>query len=78
MSKVRKQLENMRHNPLDWRIEDLKIIADKTGLLYRQPGTSHVTFRAQSGQKVTVPVRKPANIKRFIELIDELLEDKQL
>ena len=75
MSKVRKQLEKMRHNPQDWRIEELKALADRVGLDYRQPGSSHVTFRAKSGQKLTVPARKPIKpiyIKLFVELIDEL------
>lgn len=75
MSKVRKQLEKMRNNPRDWRIEDLKAIADRLGLKCRQPGTSHVTFRAPNIQKLTVPAHKPIKpfyIKQFLELIDEL------
>ena len=75
MSKVGKQLEKMRNNPRDWRIEDLKTIANKVGLLYRQPGTSHVTFRARAGRMSTVPVKKPIKpiyIKLFVELVDEI------
>ena len=75
MSKVGKQLEKMRNNPRDWRIEDLKTIADKVGLSYRQPGTSHVTFRAQAGRMITVPAKKPIKpiyIKLFVELVDEI------
>lgn len=78
MSKVGKQLEKMRANPRDdWRIEDLKTIADRVGLVYRQPGTSHVTFRSGSGQKLTVPAHKPIKpvyIKLFLELVDEMGE----
>ena len=65
----------MRNNPRDWRIEDLISLADRYGLDYRQPGTSHVTFRAKSGEKVTVPAHKPIKpvyIKMFVALIDEL------
>lgn len=75
MSKVNKQLEKMRNNPRDWRIEDLKVLADRLGLDYRQPGSSHVTFRSQSGQKLTVPAHKPIKpiyVKLFVELLDEL------
>lgn len=59
----------------DWRIEDLKTIADKVGLSYRQPGTSHVTFRAKVGRMLTVPAKKPIKpiyIKLFVELVDEI------
>ena len=75
MSKVGKQLEKMRNNPRDWRIEDLKTMADKVGLSYRQPGTSHVTFRAKAGRMLTVPAKKPIKpiyIKLFVELVDEI------
>ncbi len=57
--KFAKLLEKMRHNPRDWRIEDVKSIADKMGIEYRQPGTSHVTFRFPDGRKCTVPAHKP-------------------
>ncbi len=65
----------MRSNPRDWDIEELKIVAKRCGIEYRQPGTSHVTFRSLGGLKVTVPAHKPVKpvyIKKFIELIDEL------
>ena len=29
MSKIDKTLDKMRHNPRDWRIEDLKVVADR-------------------------------------------------
>ena len=56
-------------------ISDLKTIADKVGLSYRQPGTSHVTFRAKAGRMLTVPAKKPIKpiyIKLFVELVDEI------
>lgn len=58
MVKLEKKLQKMRNNPRDWSIEDLKILAKRAGLEYRQPGSSHVTFRAKTGQKLTVPVHK--------------------
>ena len=74
MSKVGKQLEKMRNNPRDWRIEDIKAIADRMNIDYRQPGTSHVTFRTKAGKKLTVPAHKPIKpvyIRQFLALIDE-------
>ncbi len=74
MSKSEKQLEKMRKNPRDWTIDDLKVIAKRCNLDFRQPGSSHVTFRSKNGSKVTVPAHKPIKpvyIKQFIELIDE-------
>ena len=74
MSKSEKQIEKMRKNPRDWTIEDLKVIAKRYGLDFRQPGSSHVTFRAKNKSKLTVPAHKPIKpvyIKQFIELIDE-------
>jgi hypothetical protein len=66
----------MRRNPrADWRIEQLKAIADRYGISYRQPGTSHVTFRSPRGDKLTVPTRrpiKPIYVRRFLALLDTL------
>ena len=64
----------MRNNPRDWRIEDIKAIADRMNIDYRQPGTSHVTFRTKAGKKLTVPAHKPIKpvyIRQFLALIDE-------
>lgn len=75
MSRFKKQIEKMRANPRDWRIEELQGIAKRCGISYRQPGSSHVTFRSDLGQKVTVPAHKPIKpvyIKQFIELIEGL------
>ena len=55
----------MKANPKnDWTIEDLKALANRFNTIYRQPGTSHVTFVSTSGFFLTVPSRKP--IKRFM------------
>lgn len=74
MSKIDKILEKMRQNPRDWRIEDLKVIADRCNIEHRQPGGSHVTFRFLNKQKLTVPAHKPIKpvyVKQFINLLDE-------
>lgn len=75
MSKIEKLMAKIRNNPKDWNIEDMKTLADRFGIEYRQPGTSHVTFRSTSGDKVTVPAHrqiKPIYMKKFIALLDEL------
>ena len=78
MSKLSKILDKMRNNPLDWRIDSLKTVAQAHGIAWRQPGTSHVTFRHPNGAKLTVPAHrpiKPIYIKKFIRLIDEGIGD---
>jgi hypothetical protein len=78
MGKADKILEKMRNNPLDWRIESLKTVARAHGIEWRQPGTSHVTFRHTSGAKLTVPANrpiKPVYIRKFIRLVEEGVGD---
>jgi hypothetical protein len=78
MSTTDKTLERMRNNPRDWRIESLKTIARAYDLEWRQPGTSHVTFRHPNGAKLTVPAHrpiKPIYVKKFVRLIDEGIGD---
>ena len=74
MARFDKLLAAMRRNPrADWRIEQLKAIADRYGISYRQPGTSHVTFRPKRGEKLTVPAQrpiKPVYIRRFLAMIE--------
>lgn len=80
MSKVVKLLERMRNNPRDWQIEDIKAIASRFGVEFRQPGTSHVTFRAKNREKLTIPAHKPIKpiyIKQFLALIDGLGENHE-
>lgn len=74
MSKADKTLARMRSHPRDWRMEQLKAVADAHGVSYRQPGTSHVTFRHPSGAKLTVPAHKPIApeyVKKFVRLITQ-------
>jgi len=79
MTAAAKILGRMRNNPAGWRIEDLKTVAARYNIEFRQPGTSHVTFRHPSGAKLTVPARKPIKpiyVKKFLELIDEVTHEK--
>jgi len=64
----------MKANPLDWRIESLRSVAESYGLVYRQPGGSHVIFRHPNGAMLSVPSRrpiKPIYVKKFVRLIEE-------
>ena len=68
---------NIRHNPRDWRIDDLKMLARRNGIDWRQPGTSHVTFSYPGLLPVTVPAHKPIKpiyIKLFLESIHSMEE----
>jgi predicted RNA binding protein YcfA (HicA-like mRNA interferase family) len=50
----------------------LQSLAKQHGIEWRQPGTSHVTFRRQDGAKLTVPAHRPIKavyIKQFLALI---------
>ena len=79
MTAAAKILGRMRNNPTGWRIEDLKTVAARFNIQYRQQGTSHVTFRHPTGAKLTVPARKPIKpvyVKKFLELIDEVTHEK--
>jgi hypothetical protein len=69
MTAAAKILGRMRNNPAGWRIEDLKSVADRFKIEYRQPGTSHVTFPARK------PI-KPVYVRKFLELIDEVAHEK--
>ena len=74
MSKFDKIIKKMHSNPRDWCINELKVIADQLGINYRQPGTSHVTFKFSNNIKYTVPAHKPIKpiyIKQFLELLKE-------
>ncbi|MEW5723799.1 MAG: type II toxin-antitoxin system HicA family toxin [Thermodesulfobacteriota bacterium] len=78
MTKAEKILDRMKNNPQsDWSIDDLKTVAKRFGVEYRQPGTSHVTFRAPNGEKVTVPAHKtskPVYVRAFLAMIVNLEE----
>lgn len=75
MSRTEKLLERMRSNPRDWDIADLKVLARRFGVDWRQPGTSHVTFTASRQIPVTVPAHKPIKpvyIRQFLNLLEAM------
>ncbi len=74
MSKLEKLLLKMRNNPHDWQTETLQDIARRFKIEWRQPGTSHITFRHPNGEKLTIPAHrpiKPVYIKKFLRLLLE-------
>jgi hypothetical protein len=79
MADLNKRIAKMRGNPRDWRIEDLKVIADSLGIEYRSSGGSHVVFRYACCNHITVPAKrpiKPIYITKFLELVDGVMEGK--
>jgi hypothetical protein len=75
MTRTEKLLARMRTNPRDWDIDDLKVLALRFNVDWRQPGTSHVTFTAAGQIPVTVPAHKPVKpvyVKKFIVLLDAM------
>ncbi|OGQ98455.1 MAG: hypothetical protein A2505_06340 [Deltaproteobacteria bacterium RIFOXYD12_FULL_55_16] len=74
MSTVDKILQQMKNNPQgDWQIDNLKAIAKRHNIAWRQPGSSHVTFRREDGSKLTVPAHrpiKPVYIKQFVKFVE--------
>lgn len=77
MTKAEKLLAKMRNSPRDWSIDDLKTLAGRHGLDWRQPGTSHVTFSYPGLQPLTVPAHKPIKpiyVMRFVALLENIGE----
>ena len=69
----------MQNNPRDdWSIDELKTLAARKRIDWRQPGTSHVTFTYPGVMPLTGPAHKPIKavyIKRFLELINRAGEN---
>jgi hypothetical protein len=73
MGNAAKILARMRNNPRDWRIEDLKVVANHHGIDHDQPGTSHVTFRHPRAGRLPVPADRPIQpvyVRKFVNFVD--------
>lgn len=74
MGATDKILGQMKNNPQgDWKIDTLKTVAKRHGIIWRQPGTSHVTFRRNDGEKLTIPAHRPIKsiyIKLFVRFVE--------
>ena len=79
VSNAAKILDQMRNNPRDWRIEDLKTIAKRHGVDWDHDCTSHVIFRHPVAGRLPVPAHRPVKppyIRSFLTYIDKLEEAK--
>jgi hypothetical protein len=77
VTRAEKLLAKMRASPRDWSIDDLKTLAKRHGIDWRQPGTSHVTFSYPGLPPLTVPAHKPIKpiyVLRFVALLDAIGE----
>ena len=73
MGKVDKILEKMKQNPRDWRIDNIKTVAQSYGIEWRQKASSHVVFIKSNGQTLPIPAHrpiKPIYIKKFINFVE--------
>ena len=80
MANAGKILRKMRNNPRDWRMDDLKVLANHYSIDHDQPGTSHVTFRHAKAGRLTVPADRPiqpAYVRRFVAFVDSVKEEKK-
>jgi hypothetical protein len=76
MSQADKQLEAMRNNPRDWRIETLILLAVKYGIEIRNHGGSHHIFSSPGIElALSVPAHrpiKPVYTRQFVSLVDQV------
>ena len=75
VSNAAKHIAKMRRNPRDWRIEDLKVVADRLGIDHDRHGTSHVVFRHVNAGRLSVPAHrpiKPVYVRLFVDLVDRV------
>jgi hypothetical protein len=74
-----KLLDRIQRNPRgDWQIGELKVIAERYGVTWRNPSGSHVIFLPANGPILSVPARrpiKPVYIKLFLEMIARVREE---
>jgi hypothetical protein len=78
MNKAEKLLQQMRQNPRDWRIEEIKTVALHFKVSCRNTGGSHLMFGVCGvAEKLCVPAHKPIKpvyIRQFVALIDKVKE----
>lgn len=73
-------LRKNARNPRDWRIEDLKTVADGSGIGHDQNGTSHVVFRHAVAGRLSVPAHqpvKPVYVRLFVDFINRVREQNE-
>ena len=73
MAKADKLLDKMRNNPRDWRLDQLKTVAERHDITWEHEGGSHCVFRTADGDQLSVPAKrpiKPVYVKAFLSLLD--------
>ncbi|MGD9107862.1 MAG: type II toxin-antitoxin system HicA family toxin [Gammaproteobacteria bacterium] len=82
MVKSNKTLEKMRHNPKNWRIQEIENIARKHGINVRKGKGSHVVLEHPDWiELLTIPAHrpiKPVYVRKLIRLIENVrqIEDE--
>lgn len=75
-----KLLARMRNNPRDWRIDDLKSVANRLGIDWRNEGGSHHVFSYPGVEEdVCVPAHrpiKPVYVRHFVALAENVVSVK--
>ena len=78
MSAHEKLFARMRNNQRDWRIDDLKAVANRFGIDWRNEGGSHHVFSFMGvDDDVCVPAHrpiKPVYVRQFVALVDKVKE----
>ncbi|MBF0177786.1 MAG: type II toxin-antitoxin system HicA family toxin [Magnetococcales bacterium] len=78
MNKRMKLLDSVKHNPRDWRMDDLLVLARQVGIECRNHGGSHHVFSYPGVEGlVTVPAHrpiKPVYIRQFLLLVADVQE----
>lgn len=78
MSTYEKVLARMRNNPRDWRIDELKTIAARPGIDWRNEGGSHHVFSFPGVEEdLCIPAHRPLKaiyVRRFVALVDKVKE----
>ncbi|MBF0134784.1 MAG: type II toxin-antitoxin system HicA family toxin [Magnetococcales bacterium] len=76
MTKAQKVLQKMRNSARDWRIEEIKTLAERYGMIVRNPRGSHVIFSHPSVTEIlSIPAHKPLKpvyIFKLVEMIDTI------
>ena len=72
----------MRNNPRgNWRIDQLRRIAERAGLTVRQARGSHVAFDHETlDRPLIIPVHRPilpVYVRRLVQIIDGLPSDDE-
>ena len=73
MTQIEKLIKKLHANPQNWLISDLKKLAERYNIIWRQNGTSHVQFVREDGSTLTVPAHrpiKPIYVKKFLDLLE--------